>query len=150
MHEIGDACACLCFGGRFDAHGELGWVLFEDREGEAGFGCGVGGESGVGGGGGVDGDVPDSWVVDGVGVGVVGGDVVGVEFVGDVVLCFGFVFCFAGVGDECVGWGVVDCCDVVEVADEVFDGVAGVFAGVGDCGFYGVGGVFVHDTMILV
>lgn len=74
----------------------------------------------------------------------------GVEFVGDVVFCFGFVFCFAGVGDECVGWGVIDCCGVVEVEDEVFDGVAGVLAGVGDCGFYGVGGVFVHDTMILV
>ena len=59
-----------------------------------------------------------------------------VELVFDVVFCFGFVFCFFGVGDEGVGRGMVDGCDVVEVEDEFFDNFAVV--GVGDGGFYGV------------
>lgn len=136
---------CLGLGWGFDVHGELGRVFFEEWEGESGFCGGVGGEFCVGRWGGVDGDVPDNRVGDDVCVGVVGGDVVGGEFVFDVVFCFGFVFCLDGVGDDGVGRGVVDGCDVVEVEDELLGGF--VVVGVGDGSFYGVG-CFSHTPII--
>ena len=66
---------------------------------------------------------------------------------GDVRFGFDFVFSFGGVGDECVGGGVVDEGDVVEVVDEGFDFFFVVCEG--DCGFDGVGGVFVHTFIML-
>lgn len=61
---------------------------------------------------------------------------------GDVVFCLRFVFCLGGVGDEGVGWGVVNVGHFVKVVDEGFECV--VVVGEGDGGFYSVGGVFSH------
>lgn len=66
---------------------------------------------------------------------------------GDVRFGFDFVFSFGGVGDECVGGCVVDEGDVIEVVDEGFDFFFVVCEG--DCGFDGVGGVFVHTFIML-
>ena len=46
-----------------------------------------------------------------------------------------------------MGWGVVDEGDVIEVVDEGFDFFFVVCEG--DCGFDGVGGVFVHASIML-
>lgn len=61
---------------------------------------------------------------------------------GDVVFCLRFVLCLSGVGDEGVGWGVVNVGHFIEVVDEGFE--RGVVVGERDGGFYGVGGIFSH------
>lgn len=141
FHEVADSGVCLFLGCGFDVHDELCGAFCEGGNGKSGW-HGVTREFCVRYRGCIEGNSPHDGCVYRVYVGVVCCNVVDIEFVGDVVFCLRFVLCLSGVGDEGMGWGVVNVGHFIEVVDEVFE--CGVVVGEGDGGFYSVGGIFSH------